>query len=56
LAAGRWAETHRELCEADDTNAFRHLFLVLDRGTDCATGREFDLAATLARPFIASGE
>jgi dihydrofolate reductase len=56
LAAGRWVEAHRELCEADDKNAFRHLFLVLDRATDRARGRPFDLAATLAGPFTAHGE
>jgi dihydrofolate reductase len=56
LAAGRWVEAHRELWEADDKNAFRHLFLVLDHATDPARGRPFDLAATLAGPFMAPGE
>ena len=40
----------------DDKNAFRQLFLVLDRSTDVANGQPFDLAATLAKPFVAFGE
>jgi dihydrofolate reductase len=55
LEAGRWVVTHRELAEADAKNTFRHLFLVLERGTDPARGQPFDLAATLAGPFTALG-
>jgi dihydrofolate reductase len=55
LGASPWVVTHRELCEADNKNALRHLFLVLDRGSETGRGRPFDLTAALARPFTASG-
>jgi dihydrofolate reductase len=58
MQAGRWVETRRELCEADEKNAFCHLFLELERfGTarNPPRGQPFDLEATLAAPFTAFG-
>jgi dihydrofolate reductase len=51
LRPEEWKETRRELFESDETNKYRHLFLVLDR-IQPGEARPFDLAATLAEPLV----
>lgn len=50
-----WVVTERQLCEADTKNAYRHLYLALERARPGqALVAEFDLAATLLAPLAAT--
>jgi dihydrofolate reductase len=52
LGTGAWTIRQREVCAADSKNAYRHLYLVLERCLPKgASGTAFDLPSTLTEPF-----
>jgi dihydrofolate reductase len=52
VKTGEWVVSQREVCESDEKNPHRHLYLVLQRAAPGgALTTSFDLSAILAAPF-----